>query len=298
MFEASKISLLSILLVLPGKGNHFEQVIRAYSIPARKDKHAAYNETLRKIEEGKRRRIEHEALLLSPVYRIAISTAASLVLIFLLQLLLFSKTTFEADQQASTFRLPDQSRVVLSANSTISYPKYFWNRKLRLQGEAYFEVKKGENFTVKTNEGEVSVLGTRFIVSETDETIQVSCFEGQVAYTNKKLEQLIPAGASMEFQEDVVLSSTETEHSFPETAIFSTSYSGENLRQVTQDLEGFFNISIQLQTNQPYFFSGHLETANLESAMKIISRSLNLQYSIVSDEVIVLKEKQKSYEKN
>lgn len=293
MFEASKISLLSTLLVLPGKGNQLEQVIRAYRIPARKDKHAAYNETLRKIEEGKRRRIEHEALLLSPVYRIAISTAASLILIFLLQLLLFSRTTFHADQQASTFRLPDQSRVVLSANSSISYPKYFWNRNLRLQGEAYFEVKKGENFTVKTEEGNVSVLGTRFIVSEADEKIQVQCFEGRVAFKHKGLEQEVPAGTSLEVQDDVVLSSEQSEQLFPESAIFSNSYSGENLQQVTNDLEDFFNISVQIKTKGPHRFSGRLETANLETALKIISRSLNLHYSFVSDEVIVLTEKQK-----
>jgi len=291
MFEASKISLFSALLVLPNSENRIEQVIRAYSIPARKDKHAAYKETLRKIEEGKRRRTEHGALLLSPVYRIAISTAASLILIFLLQLLLFSQTRFESSDQAASFRLPDQSRVVLSENSSISFPKYRWNRKLELQGEAYFEVKKGNKFIVKTDEGSVSVLGTRFLVTEKEDNLQVSCFEGKVLYENKKLEEEIPAGYSKEFKKDDLLTIQQIESAYPTSAVFNTNYSGENLQQVVTDLEKFFQVKIQLQTGGSHFFSGNLQTANLDSALKIISRSLDLHYSFKTSDEILLTEK-------
>ncbi|WP_163708048.1 FecR family protein [Mangrovibacterium lignilyticum] len=292
MFEARKICLLSAFLVLPASENRIEQVIRAYCIPARKDKHAAYNETLKKIEEGKRRRIEHGALLLSPVYRIAISTAASLILIFLLQLLLFSQTRFESTDQAATFRLPDQSRVVLSENSSISYSKYIWNRKVKLQGEAYFEVQKGEKFIVKTDEGSVSVLGTRFLITEKEDKLKVSCYEGKVAYENKKLQEVIPAGTSKEFKNDELISSETTDVTYPQTAVFSANYSGEQLNQVTKDLEDFFQVTIHLETSRNLLFSATLETANLESALKIISRSLNLHYSFKTTEEVFLTEKQ------
>ena len=42
--------------------------------------------------------------------------------------------------------LPDHSEVVLNADSEITYKKSNWdtNRKLELQGEAYFKVAKGK----------------------------------------------------------------------------------------------------------------------------------------------------------
>lgn len=296
MFEARKISLLSTLLVLPMEGDYLEQVIRAYRIPARMDKHDAYKETLRRLEEGKRRRIGHGALLLSPVYRIAISTAASLILIFLLQLFLFSQTSIQAGSKAESFRLPDNSRVVLSENSIISYPKYHWNRNLKLQGEAYFEVKKGKKFTVKTNEGSVSVLGTRFLVSEKEDQLDVSCFEGKVAYESGKIKEFIPAGTSKVFSKKQVVETTPLEQAYPTSAAFRANYTRENLQQVIVQLEDFFQVKIQLKTANTYAFSGNLETANLESALKIVSRSLGLHYSFEQD-VVVLTENEKSYEK-
>ena len=55
--------------------------------------------------------------------------------------------------QKTTFSLPDNSEVVLNADSEIEYKKSNWdnNRKLKLKGEAYFKVAKGKTFEVETN---------------------------------------------------------------------------------------------------------------------------------------------------
>lgn len=291
MFEARKISLFSTLLVFPSGNEHAECIVTTFRIPARLSKHEAYDKTLNKIEEGKRRRIGHEALLLSPVYRIAISTAASLILIFLLQLFLFAQTSIQSGGQSKSFRLPDNSRVVLSANSSISYSKYFWKRKLTMQGEAYFEVKKGKKFTVKTNEGSVSVLGTRFQVIQKNNQLDVSCYEGEVAYKNDQLRAFVPAGTNKTFGKNQVLSIRPIKQAYPQTAVFQANYSGENLQQVLKQLEDFFQVDIQLQTNNAFSFTGKLETASLESALKIISRSLDLHYSFSKNEVVLLTKK-------
>ncbi len=64
--------------------------------------------------------------------------------------------------------LPDGSKVWLNSESNISYPSDFMNgnRVIKLSGEAYFEVAKLENkpFTVKTNNYNIRVLGTKFNV--------------------------------------------------------------------------------------------------------------------------------------
>lgn len=289
MFEACEIILLSTSSASPQPENRTEIMVKTFRVPATQDKHTAYKDTLKKIEEGKRRRFGHEALLLSPVYRIAISTAASLILILLL--FLFQQHTFRSGDQSNTFRLPDQSRVILSSNSTIRYSGYFWNRKIRLEGEAYFEVNTGKKFIVKTNEGSISVLGTRFWISEDIHQLTVSCFEGKVSFDNKQVHQLIAAGTSARFEDNKLVSRTETTSLYPESAFFSKQFTAENIETVLAALEDFFQVSIQLEANKTYLFSGKLETVNLESALKIISRSLNLDYSFRSDYVIYLTEK-------
>lgn len=70
--------------------------------------------------------------------------------------------------EKSQLLLPDGSKVWVNSDSNISYPSNFMdgNREVKLNGEAYFEVAKLEHksFTVKTNDYDISVLGTKFNV--------------------------------------------------------------------------------------------------------------------------------------
>ena len=62
--------------------------------------------------------------------------------------------------------LPDSTFVCLNSNTKFSYPSVFAtnNRKVKLDGEAYFEVSANKNkpFYVHTSKGEIKVLGTHF----------------------------------------------------------------------------------------------------------------------------------------
>ncbi len=70
--------------------------------------------------------------------------------------------------------LPDSSRVMLNSNSSLVYhPLAFaFNRKVELEGEAYFEVTKQKlkPFLVRSNDLRVKVLGTQFNVNAYPET--------------------------------------------------------------------------------------------------------------------------------
>ncbi|MFC6099137.1 FecR family protein [Olivibacter domesticus] len=65
--------------------------------------------------------------------------------------------------------LPDGSLVWLNAASSITYPTAFGSteRKVKVQGEAYFEIRQLANqpFIVETNNQEVLVLGTSFNIN-------------------------------------------------------------------------------------------------------------------------------------
>ena len=113
----------------------------------------------------------------------------------------------------------------------------------------------------------------------------------EVSFENKNVHEIIPAGTSAYFENNALASKTETTLLYPSAAIFNQQYSAEEVQNVLVALENFFQVTIHFQTINQHFFSGHLETANLETALKIISRSLNLDYSFQSDEVIYLTEK-------
>ncbi len=95
--------------------------------------------------------------------------------------------------------LPDGSRVWINAGSTLKYPIAFsrTERRVKLSGEAYFEVEKDKNrpFKVITRGNEVRVTGTHFNVSayEDDNVVKTTLLEGSVGvYFNKQSVQLIP----------------------------------------------------------------------------------------------------------
>ncbi|MCB4800365.1 FecR family protein, partial [Neotamlana laminarinivorans] len=93
--------------------------------------------------------------------------AAVLVVLLTSSYFLFFNNTksFETQiAQTETFKLPDESEVILNAQSKLSFSKKEWetNRNLKLQGEAFFKVTKGEKFTVNTKAGSIQVLGTQF----------------------------------------------------------------------------------------------------------------------------------------
>ena len=103
----------------------------------------------------------------------------------------------------TNLRLSDGTNVWLNANTTLRYPAVFSEREreIQLDGEAYFEVAKGEKpFIVRTDKYCVEVLGTTFDVEAyADETgFRTTLYEGSV--------QLQAAGAS----EKVVLHPGET----------------------------------------------------------------------------------------
>lgn len=85
--------------------------------------------------------------------------------------------------QTREVTLPDQSKVILNANSGISYKKNN-PREVWLKGEAFFEVSKkpltGENFLVHTEDLTIEVLGTAFNVNSHQEETRVFLEEGKI----------------------------------------------------------------------------------------------------------------------
>jgi ferric-dicitrate binding protein FerR (iron transport regulator) len=98
--------------------------------------------------------------------------------------------------QRSQVVLPDNSVVWLNAQSTITYPETFEdqeNRKVKLSGEAYFDVAHNQSkpFLVRTDHFKVRVLGTSFNVKAyaQDDQFMTTLVSGKVELTDRQRDK-------------------------------------------------------------------------------------------------------------
>lgn len=95
--------------------------------------------------------------------------------------------------------LPDGSKVWLNAGSQLSYPPVFdgSERKVHLEGEAFFDIQKRENPFIVQNLGPaVKVYGTSFNVNSysDEELVTVALLEGKVSLQLNGQEKFLTPG--------------------------------------------------------------------------------------------------------
>jgi transmembrane sensor len=190
--------------------------------------------------------------------------------------------------------LPDGSKVVLNADSKITYKKreFKTERNLRLDGEAFFNVARGTVFTVSTSNGNVTVPGTSFNVYSRDNIFRVSCLEGLVQASSGKNSVLVNSG------ESAVLSGNELV-SFADSDISSVigwiegefSYVNSPLNLVFEEIERQFNVKFAGQEFTGKFFTGSFTNKDLKIALEIVCSPMNLNYEIGNNGKISVIEK-------
>lgn len=219
--------------------------------------------------------------------------------------------------------LADGTKVWLNAGSQLSYSSEFaqQNRKVYLDGEAYFDVVKNNDmqFIVTTSHLDIKVFGTQFNVKayKEESIIQTTLVEGSVTISGK--------GLSGKGKSEVVLNPNETatyyisnkKKSAPEEVneeksekvpaphknleiitdinpMAFTSWKdskwfidGETLSGLAVKLERRFNIRITFADMElkNYRFSGTIKDETLEQVLNVIKLSAPIDYTIHDNEV-------------
>ena len=109
----------------------------------------------------------------------------------ILQPVVAQELSVPAGQRAHIL-LPDGSKVWVNAASTLSYPSVFGDeRRVKLTGEAFFEVAKGNKpFIVSTGKVDVKALGTQFnVFNYPKEELAVALLEGSVRIYRPECER-------------------------------------------------------------------------------------------------------------
>jgi transmembrane sensor len=226
-----------------------------------------------------------------PWYRWTAVAAMLLLLFGLHQLLVFSNTVAADFGKTMSIRLSDNSKVILNAKSDVSFPSLFsYNRKIKLHGEAFFEVSKGSTFTVETPQGEVQVLGTQFNVVSRPGFFEVVCFEGRVKVCQAQSEIILSRGEAIRFYRNTAETWQVNE---PRPLWISGESSIRNLplQLVISQLENQYMRKLEYpKALEQVRFTGSFTHHNLETALQSVCIPLHLKYSITDSGKIILSE--------
>lgn len=198
-------------------------------------------------------------------------------------------TTRYAMQQH--FLLPDGSAVTLNAGSTASFQKGDWedNRRVDLEGEAFFHVAKGKKFEVHTEQGTVTVLGTQFDVRSRGTRFEVECFEGKVDVKTPNARKVITKGQIVAFEKGKPLDIAPESASQPGWMRGELAFRAENLDQIVAELQRHFDIRIDLRSGIPADrFTGIVPGDDPLVALHLIARTYKLQIRQPSAKAFIL----------
>lgn len=194
-----------------------------------------------------------------------------------------------------TISLPDGSAVTVNALSEIAYNENNWNseRKIKLEGEAFFDVAKGKQFVVSTSTGEVTVLGTEFNVRQRDNFFEVKCFEGTVKVNFEDHETILKVGDNVRWYHGVLEQGKNT-FSIPQWTKNVSDFQRVDVVEVFAELERQYGVKITLENvDRERLFTGGFVHDNLDNALKSITVPLDLDYVILETDKVRVKAREK-----
>lgn len=205
-----------------------------------------------------------------------------------------SKKTEKGFNELSTPRggqyqliLPDGSRALLNAASSIRYPVEFdgEDRRVNITGEVHFEVAKDPKKPFKVFGGgqEVEVLGTIFNANfyHDEPTPKVSLIEGSIKVNNTLLK---PGQAYT--NKGVIAANLEQDLAWKNGAF---NFDNLTLQEAMRQLERWYNIEVVYKNGIPDIpFSGKISrNLSLDELLKTLAGT-DLQFTIEDDRKIII----------
>lgn len=202
--------------------------------------------------------------------------------------------------QKAEVDLPDGTKVILNANSMLTYAADYGldNRCVQLEGQAFFDVKKDERhaFCVTAGGIDVVVYGTSFDVNayQDEADMAVTLVEGHVKVFSAQADELL---ADMKPNQKLLLPShragkpvlaacdAEEETLWHQGKL---KISGESLAGVLRKMERWYGVNITLlegDKQKSYWLT--IKTESLRETLEIINHITPINYSIDGEEVIV-----------
>ena len=224
------------------------------------------------------------------------SAAALILLLIGIKFFFFPYTTTIHTEkgQNTVVTLPDHSKVMLNADSSLEYNKksFAEDKVVELHGEAFFDVEKGASFIVNTANGNITVLGTEFNVYSRNKSLEVHCFEGKVSVQKGNDKVMLTAGKGTKYHETKEFSIFEISDKKSSWLDGKSRFSEVPLERVIQELERQYIIKIDADhVDVKRIFTGFFVHNNLEIALKTSFDPMDIDYTFEGKKTIVLQNK-------
>ena len=274
--------------------DQFMNKLSSVQAPEARSKEEAWNLLLETMEQSEQKQTTKLRIL--PIK--AFLSIAAMVAVLLGGWYTYNVTKTETfttgNGQMATLVLPDQSVVQLNAGSSVRYKSYGFmkQRHVELQGEAFFKVKKGNQFVVQSNESKVTVLGTSFNIYARNNRFDVYCYTGKVRVESPSIMPVIVTrGKSVK---------TMTNSALCDTAIFNPEvsvkwiqgefyFSNESLTSVFDEIERQFDVSITRPALLERTYTGFFSKSNIKTALDNVCLPMGIKYTVIDSKHIEIK---------
>src|SRR5688500_1802504 len=201
--------------------------------------------------------------------------------------------------QIKTFTLPDNSKVTLNGNSTLSY-KGGWDskepREVWIKGEGYFDVRHlnkdslhinpSERFIVHCGDVNIEVLGTTFNVKARSGKTNVALLTGKiridyVAKASNSKPLILAPGDYVEYAGEKLLVNKKLARPAQVSSWTSNeiSFTDATLKEITETLQDRFGYKVIAEdtTLLQMKIEGDITVSNVADLLDVVTTTLNIK---------------------
>jgi ferric-dicitrate binding protein FerR (iron transport regulator) len=219
----------------------------------------------------------HQQIVRRRIFYSAVSAAAVLLVVFLMQWLVplegNNSITITGSQSVETILLPDSSRIYLKQGSTASYRADFTPRRVELNGEAFFEVtkQKGQAFTVQGHHTQVDVLGTSFNYRTTPDCqkAQLAVLTGKVRFTAEADQAItVTKGQQVALEGEQIVKTPITDINFLFYKTKRLEFKNRPLSEILKTIEQYYGEKLVMSTKDTIEVSVTFDHAGIETIIE------------------------------
>jgi ferric-dicitrate binding protein FerR (iron transport regulator) len=166
-------------------------------------------------------------------------------------------------------------------------------RLVSLEGEAFFEVKEGDPFRVKTALGRVEVLGTSFNVYSRADQFHVACKTGKVRVEipSKSFDEVLIPGDQVRLDGDTILFAQVAHEYVGRWQTGEFYFDKRPVREVLEEMGRQYNVRIDYDSLEMRTFTGYFIKENIELALTMVCEPLDLTYEFTDEGRVVIQSK-------
>ncbi len=233
--------------------------------------------------------------MVRPWMRFAAAAVMTLLVGLSAVMYFYSETLEVGAGKHAEILLPDNSRVQLNAQSTISYKPLLWylSRSVELEGEAFFEVTKGRRFEVVSGNGRTRVLGTSFNVFSRNSDYRVTCITGKVGVTEASGRDhviLTPGQQALLSDKGIIETVAEADTVQALSWMNNTlSFTASPLEKVLDEISRQYNITIEIGKGAENRYTGtFIKDDSVENVLNLVCRPFDMKIIRKSENVYLV----------